>query len=160
MLAHFPQHAFTVLSESACKDPDQKRNVPSARRVRALPQLKEELAAREAKRTGLKATLQRRLHGLLVQAAIQASGEEAESDVDDEGGAARTAAAARPRAEGACTEVLRCLVFSEWVTAGAKGRGGFHTCPLSECFHTKVQSRRCFHLGRPSGSTAEAHRTQ
>ena len=47
---------------------------------------------REAKRTGLKATLQRRLHGLLVQAAIEARGEEAESDVDDEGGAACAAA--------------------------------------------------------------------
>ena len=35
-----------------------------------LPQLKEELAARGSTRTGLKASLQRRLHGLLVQAAI------------------------------------------------------------------------------------------
>ena len=34
-----------------------------------LAQLKEELAARGATRTGLKANLQRRLHGLLVQAA-------------------------------------------------------------------------------------------
>jgi hypothetical protein len=36
-----------------------------------LPQLKEELAARGSTRTGLKAPLQRRLHGLLVQAAAQ-----------------------------------------------------------------------------------------
>ena len=36
--------------------------------------------------------LKRRLHGLLVQAAIEARGEEAESDVDDEGGAACAAA--------------------------------------------------------------------
>jgi hypothetical protein len=36
-----------------------------------LPQLKEELAARGSTRTGLKASLQRRLHGLLVQAAAQ-----------------------------------------------------------------------------------------
>ena len=35
-----------------------------------LAQLKEELAARGSTRTGLKASLQRRLHGLLVQAAI------------------------------------------------------------------------------------------
>ena len=35
-----------------------------------LPQLREELAARDARRTGMKATLQRRLHALLVQAAI------------------------------------------------------------------------------------------
>ena len=34
-----------------------------------LPQLRE-LAARDARRTGMKATLQRRLHALLVQAAI------------------------------------------------------------------------------------------
>ena len=61
----------------------------------------------------------------------------------------RGVAAARPRAEGARTEVLRCLVFSEWVTAEAKGWGGFQTRKLSECFHTKVQSRRCFHLPPP-----------
>ena len=47
------------------------------------------------------------------------------------------------------TVVKGCLVFSEWVTAGAKGRGGFQTRELSECFHTKVQSRRCFHLPPP-----------
>ena len=41
-----------------------------------LPQLKEELAARGSKRTGLKAALQRKLHGLLVQAAIAAREEE------------------------------------------------------------------------------------
>ena len=35
-----------------------------------LTQLKEELAARGANRSGLKPALQRRLHGLLVQAAI------------------------------------------------------------------------------------------
>ena len=36
-----------------------------------LPQLKEELAARGGStRSGLKATLQRRLHGLLIEAAI------------------------------------------------------------------------------------------
>ena len=59
-------------------------------------------------------------------------------------------AAVRPRAERCVgTEVLRCLVFSEWVTAEAKDRGGFHTWRLSECFHTKVQAFRCFHLGRP-----------
>ena len=43
------------------------------------------------KRTGLKATLQRRLHGLLVQAAIEARDEE-ESDSDGDGGAAAGAA--------------------------------------------------------------------
>ena len=64
------------------KTQDQKRNV---RRPRA---------AREAKRTGLKATLQRRLHGLLVQAAIEARDEE-ESDSDGDGGAA--GAASPPR---------------------------------------------------------------
>ena len=40
-----------------------------------VPQLKEELAARDAKRSGLKAALQRCLHGLLVQAAILSRGE-------------------------------------------------------------------------------------
>ena len=58
-----------------------------------LPQLKEELAAREAKRTGLKVTLQRRLHGLLVQAAIEARDAE-ESDSDGDGGAAGAASPA------------------------------------------------------------------
>ena len=45
-----------------------------------LPQLKEELAARGSTRSGLKATLQRRLHGLLVQAAIAQRTEEAQRD--------------------------------------------------------------------------------
>lgn len=70
--------------------------------MRAFP-LALSLAAREATRTGLKVTLQRRLHGLLV---IEARGEEAESDGDDEGGAA-----AWLRAEGACTDVL---CFQSW----------------------------------------------
>ena len=52
--------------------------------------------AREAKRTGLKATLQRRLHGLLVQAAIEARDEE-ESDSDGDGGAAGAASPPAPR---------------------------------------------------------------
>ena len=47
-----------------------------------LPQLKEELAAQGAPRVGLKAVLQRRLHGLLVQAAIEARGRE-EGEMDD-----------------------------------------------------------------------------
>jgi hypothetical protein len=38
-----------------------------------VAQLKEELAARGSTRTGLKATLQRRLHSLLVQAALSGS---------------------------------------------------------------------------------------
>ena len=37
-----------------------------------LKQLKDELAARGGRRSGLKAMLQHRLHGLLVQAAITA----------------------------------------------------------------------------------------
>ena len=41
-----------------------------------LQQLKVELAARGSKRTGLKPSLQRRLHGLLVQAAIARRGAE------------------------------------------------------------------------------------
>ena len=57
-----------------------------------LPQLKEELAARDSKRSGLKAVLQRRLHGLLVEAEVAARAAEAEengegmdvSDSDDE----------------------------------------------------------------------------
>ena len=40
--------------------------------VMKVAQLKEELAARGSTRTALKAVLQRRLHALLVQAAIQA----------------------------------------------------------------------------------------
>jgi hypothetical protein len=35
-----------------------------------MTQLKEELGARGSSRSGLKASLQRRLHGLLVQAAL------------------------------------------------------------------------------------------
>ena len=45
--------------------------------VMKLPQLKEELASRDSSRSGLKAALQRRLHGLLVQAAIARHVEEA-----------------------------------------------------------------------------------
>ena len=48
------------------------------------------------KRTGLKATLQRRLHGLLVQAAIEERDEE-ESDSDGDGGAAGAASPPAPR---------------------------------------------------------------
>ena len=40
-----------------------------------VAQLKEELAVRGSTRTGLKAVLQRRLHGLLVQAALVVSSE-------------------------------------------------------------------------------------
>ena len=36
-----------------------------------VPELKDELALRGSTRTGLKAGLQRRLHALLVQAAIE-----------------------------------------------------------------------------------------
>ena len=73
--------------------PKTERNVPSARRVRASPLALSLADAR--KRTGLKATLQRRLHGLLVQAAIEARDEEEESDSDGDGGAA--GAASPPR---------------------------------------------------------------
>ena len=45
-----------------------------------LPQLKEELAARDSKRSGLKAVLQRRLHGLLVEAEVAARAAEAEEN--------------------------------------------------------------------------------
>ena len=45
-----------------------------------LPQLKEELAARGSTRTGFKASLQRRLHGLLVQAAVQRRAAAAEEE--------------------------------------------------------------------------------
>ena len=44
-----------------------------------LPQLKEELGARGVPRVGIKSVLQRRLHGLMVQAAIEAR-------MDEEGG--------------------------------------------------------------------------
>ena len=59
-----------------------------------LAQLKEELTARVSTRTGLKAVLQRRLHGLLVQAAHEATfarraeEAEAEAEADDEPAAA------------------------------------------------------------------------
>ena len=53
-----------------------------------LPQLKEELAAQGAPRVGLKAVLQRRLHGLLVQAAIEARGREEGAKMDDVPGTA------------------------------------------------------------------------
>ena len=45
-----------------------------------LPQLKEELAARGSSRSGLKANLQRRLHGLLVESAIARRAEAAAED--------------------------------------------------------------------------------
>ena len=48
-----------------------------------LPQLKEELAARGSLRSGLKATLQRRLHGLLLEAAIASHEAEAEESGED-----------------------------------------------------------------------------
>ena len=48
-----------------------------------LPQLKEELAARDAKRVGMEPTLQRRLHALLMQAAI-ARAEEMQADLPAE----------------------------------------------------------------------------
>ena len=73
-----------------------------------LPQLKEELAARGSSRSGLKATLQRRLHGLLLEAAMAARQAEAEEngegmDVDDatEGGDD-----ALPGAAGEAREVM------------------------------------------------------
>ena len=49
-------------------------------------QLREELAARGSSRSGLKASLQRRLHGLLVQAAIARRSEAAEEDGTSDGG--------------------------------------------------------------------------
>ena len=58
-----------------------------------LPALKLELAVRGSTHTGLKASLQRRLHGLLVQAAIAAhAAEEAEA------GATATAGGDAPEA--------------------------------------------------------------
>ena len=54
------------------------------------PQLKDELAVRGEARSGLKHVLQRRLHALLVQAAIEARREDAEmgeaGEGDEEGG--------------------------------------------------------------------------
>ena len=57
------------------------------------PQLKDELAVRGEARSGLKHVLQRRLHALLVQAAIEARREDAEmgeaGEGDEEGGGER-----------------------------------------------------------------------
>ena len=57
------------------------------------PQLKDELAVRGEARSGLKHVLQRRLHALLVQAAIEARREDAEmgeaGEGDEEGGGGR-----------------------------------------------------------------------
>lgn len=54
-----------------------------------LPELKEELAVRGAVRSGMKAALQRRLHALLMQAAIDArradAGESGDGDGEQEG---------------------------------------------------------------------------
>ena len=66
-----------------------------------VPQLKEELVARDARRTGQKAALQRRLHALLVQAAIAKRAERDDETMADfePQAAARTNAAqgeARP----------------------------------------------------------------
>ena len=61
-----------------------------------LAQLKEELAARGSTRSGVKATLQRRLHGLLVKAWIAARAVEAE-----ESGFGAAAEAAHAAAAGA-----------------------------------------------------------
>ena len=49
-----------------------------------LVQLREELAARDARRTGAKAALQRRLHALLVRAAILQQ-DETEGEAGEEG---------------------------------------------------------------------------
>ena len=48
-----------------------------------VPQLKEELAARAAARSGVKAALQRRLHGLLIEAAIRRDAEAAADEGAD-----------------------------------------------------------------------------
>ena len=62
-----------------------------------LSQLREELAARGSSRSGLKASLQRRLHGLLVQAAIarrsEAAAEEDGTSDSAQGGSGRTESA-------------------------------------------------------------------
>ena len=51
-----------------------------------LPELEEELAARDAVRSGMKAALQRRLHALLMQAAIDARRADAGESGDGDGG--------------------------------------------------------------------------
>jgi hypothetical protein len=59
-----------------------------------VPQLKEELVARDVRRTGQKAALQRRLHALLVQAAIAKRAERDDETMAD----FEPQAAARPNA--------------------------------------------------------------
>ena len=59
-----------------------------------VPQLREELAARDARRAGTKAVLQRRLHALLVHAAIA---QHTERDEGGEQGGAGTSAGTRGR---------------------------------------------------------------
>jgi hypothetical protein len=59
-------------------------------------QLVAELAARGSTRTGLKAVLQRRLHGLLVEAALESRREEAEAEGEEAGEGTRRV---RPRVQ-------------------------------------------------------------
>jgi hypothetical protein len=74
-----------------------------------LPQLKEELAARGSSRSGLKANLQRRLHGLLVESAIARRAEAAAEDgIGDESRGRGTESQSAPpakRARGVRTAV-------------------------------------------------------
>jgi hypothetical protein len=78
-----------------------------------LPQLKEELAARGSSRSGLKANLQRRLHGLLVESAIamaiaRRAEAAAEDGIGDESRGRGTESQSAPpakRARGARTAV-------------------------------------------------------
>ena len=92
-----------------------------------LPALKLELAARGSTRTGLKASLQRRLHGLLVQAAIAVhAAKEAEAAEAGE----RPPAAAAPDPKRA--------------RRGSRGHRGRRAQIFRVTFTVKVQARRCF----------------
>ena len=65
-----PQLAGLALTENIFAAEAMEAGGGVAFEAMKVAQLKEELAARGSTRTGLKATLQRRLHSLLVQAGL------------------------------------------------------------------------------------------
>jgi hypothetical protein len=94
-----------------------------------MTQLKEELGARGSSRSGLKASLQRRLHGLLVQAAIERrAAEREEAGEPRDAGARGRVRAQTPRVwhrRAASARAAEC--GHEPGEGGARpGKGGVH----------------------------------
>jgi hypothetical protein len=80
------------------------RNLHQHQHQHTRTQLVAELAARGSTRTGLKAVLQRRLHGLLVEAALESRREEAEAEQGEEAGEGTRDTAGAAAARGCSRE--------------------------------------------------------